>query len=178
MKGHARLLVYPHFMSDGWFVSEELPRRLSEAGVDDCVILPALGLDPALHRLCLRRAEDALAEYAPGSAALLLAAHGSPSDPRPAAAACAAARVLAASGRFREVRVGFVDQEPFLAEAARVDGPALCMPFFATRAGHVDADLPQALARAGFPGPLLEPIGADAGVPAIIAAALTSLSTG
>ncbi|MFQ5567327.1 MAG: CbiX/SirB N-terminal domain-containing protein, partial [Paracoccaceae bacterium] len=137
-------------------------------------VLPAFGLDPAVHRLCLRRAEEAVlgARYAPSEAALLLAAHGSPSDPRPAAAARAAARFMGVSRMFREVRTGFVDQAPFLADAARIDGPALCLPLFASRAGHVAADLPNALTEAEFPGPMLPPIGADAEAPGIIAAAL------
>ncbi len=169
-----RLIVYPHFIADGWFSTSELPRRLRATGAGGLDILPAFGLDPAVLRLCLRRAEEAvLAErYAPGEAALLLAAHGSPSDPRPAAAARAAARFIAESRMFREVRTGFVDQAPFLADAARIDRPALCLPFFASRAGHVEADLPQALAEAEFPGPMLAPVGADAEVPSIIAAAL------
>ena len=170
-----RLLIYPHFMADGWFSTSELPRRLRATGAGGLDILPAFGLDRAVLRLCLRRAEEAvLAErYRPGEAALLLAAHGSPSDPRPAAAARAAARFIAVSRMFREVRAGFVDQAPLLGDAARIDGPALCLPFFASRAGHVAADLPEALAAAKFPGRILPPIGADAEAPGIIAAALT-----
>ena len=170
----APLWVYPHFMADGWFSTVELPRRLREAGAMTFDILPAFGLDPAVLRLCLRRAEEAvLAErYAPGEAALLLAAHGSPSDPRPAVAAGVAARFLTKSPMFREVCTGFVDQAPFLADAARINGPAICLPFFASRAGHVEADLPAALAAVEFPGPLLPPVGADAEAPGIIAAAL------
>jgi sirohydrochlorin ferrochelatase len=175
-----RLLVYPHFMADGWFSSEELPRRLRQAGAGGFEVLPAFGLDPAVPRLCLRRAEEAVlsARYAPGEAALLLAAHGSPSDPRTAVVARAAARYLALSPVFREVRTGFLDQTPFLSDAARIDGPAICLPFFASRAGHVAADLPAALAEAGFPGPVLAPIGADAGTPEIIAAALSRHAAG
>jgi sirohydrochlorin ferrochelatase len=170
----ARLLVHPHFMADGWFATEELPRRLSKAGAGDFAILPAFGLDPAVPRLCLARARAAaVAEgIAPGAAALVLAAHGSPSDPRPAAVAREVARFLAASGAFRDVVAGFVDEEPYIAEAARLSPPALCLPFFAGRAGHVEADLPAALAGAGFPGPLLDPVGTGPEVPAIIAAAL------
>ena len=171
----ARLLVYPHFMADGWFTTDELPRRLGEAGAGMLDILPAFGLDPAVQQLCLLRAgEAARAEkYPPGEAALLLAAHGSPSDPRPAAAN-AAVKFLNQSGRFREVRAGFVDEAPYLGDAARIDGPAICLPFFAGRAGHVEIDLSAALAEANFPGPMLAPIGADAAVPGIIAAALVA----
>jgi len=169
-----RLLVYPHFMADGWFSTEELPRRLRAAGAGDFDILPAFGLDPAVPQLCLRRAGEAVLAggHAPGEAALLLAAHGSPSDTRPAAAAQSAVRFLAGSGLFREVRAGFVDQAPTLADAARMDGPAICLPFFASYAGHVAHDVPDALAKAEFPGPILAPIGTDAEAPGIIAAAL------
>jgi sirohydrochlorin ferrochelatase len=169
-----RLLVYPHFMADGWFTTEELPRRLGACGAGGFDILPAFGLDSAVLQLCLRRAGEAIlaGKYAPGEAALLLAAHGSPADPRPAAAAGAAVRFLARSGLFREVRAGFIDEAPFLADATRIDGPAICLPFFAGRAGHVERDLPVALAEASFPGPVLAPIGADAAVPGVIAAAL------
>lgn len=167
-----RLLVYPHFMADGWFTTEELPRRLRAAGVERFEFLPAFGLDPGVHALCLRRAAAAAraAGCADGAAALLLAAHGSPNDPRPAAAARAAADFLARSGQFREVRPGFIEEAPFLADAARLDAPALCLPFFAGQAGHVETDLPAALA--DFPGPVLPPVGRDSEVPRIIAAAL------
>lgn len=167
-----RLLVYPHFMADGWFSTEELPRRLRAAGAADFEILPAFGLEPAVLELCLARARAATADFAPGAVGLLLAAHGSPSDPRPAAAAQSAVSFLRASGTFREVRAGFVDEAPFLASAARMEAPAICLPFFATRAGHVEEDLPAALVEAAFPGPILPPIGTDPEVPGIIAAAL------
>ncbi|MDH3667030.1 MAG: cobalamin biosynthesis protein CbiX [Paracoccaceae bacterium] len=166
------LLVYPHFMSDGWFVSDELPRRLAAAGSGAHRVVPAFGMDSAVQRLCLERAAEAAVAHPPGSVAVMLAAHGSPSDPRPSAAARAAATVIAGSGRFREVLTGFVDEAPYLAEAARASAPALCLPFFAGRAGHVEGDLPEALAEAEFPGRMLDPIGTDPAVPEIIAAAL------
>ena len=170
----APLFVYPHFMADGWFSTEELPRRLRRAGAAGPVMLPAFGRDPAVHALCRARCDETLTRngWAPGEAALLLAAHGHPSDPRAAASARAAADHLAASGLFREVATGFVDEAPYLTDAARLAAPAICLPYFALRAGHVETDLPEALAEAGFPGPTLEPIGTDAQVPALIAATL------
>ncbi|HSF95847.1 MAG TPA: CbiX/SirB N-terminal domain-containing protein, partial [Thermohalobaculum sp.] len=177
LRSGARLLVFPHFMADGWFSTEELPRRLRKAGAGEFAILPAFGLDPAVHRLCLGLARDAVAAHAPGTAGLLLAAHGSPSDPRPAAAAYQAAKFLEASGTFREVRVGFIDEAPYLADAARMASPAVCLPYFAGRAGHVETDVPQALAKADFPGRLLQPVGFGPLVPGIIAAALARAAT-
>lgn len=176
----AALLVYPHFMADGWFSTEELPRRLRRAGAGPLAVLPAFGRDPAVHALCLTRAAEALAAngWRRGAAALLLAAHGHPSDPRAAASARAAAGHLAASGLFREVATGFVDEAPYLAEAARLAAPALCLPYFALRAGHVVSDLPEALAEADFPGPTLAPVGTDSEAPSIIAAALARAAAG
>lgn len=167
--------VYPHFMADGWFVSEELPRRLVACGPLPPVLSP-LGLDPALPGLCLRRAREAAAAAGidPAGAVLLVAAHGSPSDPRAGAAARAVCARIAATHMFAEVRPGFVDEPPYIAEAARIAGPALCLPLFAGRAGHVLSDLPEALAEAAFAGPVLPPIGLDPEIPALIAASLAA----
>jgi len=180
LPGGVRLLVYPHFMADGWFTTEELPRRLREAGAGGAEVLPAFGLDPALGPLCLGICRAALAKQglASGTAGLLLAAHGSPSDPRPAASARAVARFLEASGSFREVRVGFVDQAPELARVARMAAPALCLPFFAGRAGHVQTDVRRALADADFAGPMLDPVGTRPEAATIIATALLRYARG
>jgi len=169
-----RPLIYPHFMADGWFTATEVPRRVAEAGAHVPHFLPAFGLDPNLAALCLDRLREAAAERAaaPGKLTLILAAHGSPRSPRPGQAARALRGRIAAAGLFREVRLGFVDEAPALAQIARDAGPGLCLPLFAGRAYHVEVDLPQALARARFDGPLLAPIGADPAVPAMIAASL------
>jgi sirohydrochlorin cobaltochelatase len=173
-------LVYPLFMSDGWFVRKELPRRLRASSWSDCEILPPLGLDPGLPRLCLEaaRAGAAAAGLAEADTALLLAAHGSPKDPQPRKATLAVADCIAAAGRFREVRAGFIDEMPFLAEAARLDAPAVCLPFFAGRAGHVEIDLPAALSAAAFRGPLLEVIGRHPGVPGVVVRSLVAQALG
>ncbi|MCP3056274.1 sirohydrochlorin chelatase [Aurantimonas marianensis] len=175
-----QVLIYPLFMSDGWFVSRELPRRIGELRDGSFAMLSPLGLDPALHALCLDYLRRAASEQdlPLEETTVLLAAHGSPSDPRPREAAGKAARFIAAAGLFRAVRLGFVDEAPYLAEAARLDGPALCLPFFAGRAGHVDVDLPEALAEAAFPGPILKPVGTRPEISQIVAAALAMQAAG
>ena len=57
-------------------------------------------------------------------------------------------------------------------DAARGLEAALCLPLFTLNAGHVLNDVPEALAEAGFKGPVLNHIGAHADVPSMIAAAL------
>lgn len=173
--GSQQVSIYPLFMSDGWFVSRELPRRIGELCDSAFAMLSPLGLDPSVHALCLDCVRRAASErdLSLEETTILLAAHGSPSDPRPREAAEKAARFIAAAGLFRDVRVGFVDEVPYLAEAARLNGPALCLPFFAGHAGHVDVDLPRALAEAAFPGPMLDPVGMRPEIAQIVAAALS-----
>jgi sirohydrochlorin ferrochelatase len=68
------------------------------------------------------------------------------------------------------VAAGFIDQEPQLSSLTGQWG--VCLPFFAAEGGHVSDDIPQALAEAGFRGRILPPVGLDARVPGIIAAAI------
>jgi sirohydrochlorin ferrochelatase len=164
--------VYPFFMSDGWFVSTHLPRRLQDATNVPVRLLPPFGMDAAMPELCAKVTREGAraAGLEAGKITLLLAAHGSPRDPRPASVT----RRIAGSLRdvFRNVVCGYVDEAPFLADAARIEGPALCLPFFAAANGHVQVDLPEALAEAQFEGPVLPPVGTAPEVPALIADAV------
>lgn len=175
--GRAR--VYPMFMSDGWFVSSLLPKRLAQAGAAGAAeLLPPFGLDPELPAFCAARLAEAAGTEGldPAKTTLVVAAHGSPNDPRAGAAARSAADGIAARMGFAEVRVCFVDQPPFLLEGLSVRGPAICLPFFATAASHVETDLPEAVAAAGFAGPVLEPIGCSPRTPAFVARSLAALA--
>ena len=171
--GHA--FVYPLFMADGWFTRTHLPARLASASGAGITQLVPFGLDPAVQALTVTLAREAaeMAGRAAQDTDIVLAAHGSFRSPAPSAVARAMAQVLAERGGFRRAEAGFIDQDPQIAEVAKTFGAgALCLPFFAARGGHVIDDLPEALAEAGFTGRLLDPVGADARVPGLIAAAL------
>lgn len=167
-------VIYPVFMTDGWFVSVNLPRRLAEAGAGDARILPPLGLDPELTAVILARLARACREMgqAAGDTRLLVAAHGSPSDPRPRRVTEALAGRIRRESGFASVVAGYVDEAPYLREAALQTGSGLCLPFFAARNSHVLEDLPQALAAAGYRGTVLPPVGEWDEIPALIAGAL------
>ncbi len=172
--GLAAPLVYPFFMANGWFVGTRLPGRLAEAGRPDAHVLPPFGVDPGLPVLVLGAALAGAraAGITPSEATLLLAAHGSRASHGSARDTAAIALEVRAAGRFGAVETGFIEETELLEDAARrIDGPALCLPLFALSAGHVAEDVPAALERAGFRGPLLPPIGASPQVPAMIAAA-------
>lgn len=165
--------VFPHFMADGWFVATHMQNRLRDSGLGAWTTLTPLGLNDALPALALRRLDaELVAHHLPKrDTTLVVAAHGSPSNTRPAEVTRNFAAKLEAEGFFRDVRVGFVDEAPSIEEAASDTGPALVLPFFAARAGHVLMDMPEALAAASFDGPVLPPIGAWDAIPLLISRA-------
>jgi sirohydrochlorin ferrochelatase len=174
LAGMTAPIIYPFFMTEGWFTDAALPRALARAGVQARQLSP-FGADPALPGVMASAAVKAaiLAGLEPESSALLIAAHGSGASRKPRESAMAFAESLRRLTPFSRIVLGFLDEEPKLASAAGGLGPALCLPYFALRAGHVEHDIPLALAQAGFTGPLLAAVGEHPGVPALITAALT-----
>ena len=158
-------LVFPMFMTGGWFTRVQIPAKLKEADATGWTVLEPFGCDPGLHDLCVQIVQ------ATGADEVILAAHGSfksrvPSD----IAAHVADRIAAETGA--RVAAGFIDQDPQLSTLTGFGSGAVCLPFFAAEGGHVTDDIPKALAEAAFPGRILPPVGLDARVPALIAAAI------
>lgn len=168
-------LVVPFFVADGFFTRTLLPARLAQAGHGGRTPLTPFGLWPEAADLAAAAARDAAVARGWDMAAttLLLAAHGSAKGPLAAEAARTIAARIAAQTAFAALPLGFIEQAPWLAEAARgLPAQSLCLPLFAARWGHVRDDVPAALAEAGFAGGLLDPLGTLPGVPALIAARL------
>ncbi|MEM7544897.1 MAG: CbiX/SirB N-terminal domain-containing protein [Pseudomonadota bacterium] len=154
-------VVCPWFMSDGWFVGTHLPKRLRAAGLTSWRATPPLGLMPGIGALLHGGLRSGLAAegWRAADTTLIMAAHGSPSSDRPRIATEAAAKALSRRETFKAIRTCYVDEPPAIRDAARVDGQAMVLPFFAARAGHVTDDLPEELEAAGFEGPVLAPVG-------------------
>lgn len=156
-------VVFPMFMAGGWFTKVQIPKRLVEAGAVGWTVLEPFGCDPSVHDLCVALVREAGADQA------ILAAHGSFKSSAPSdIARHVAGRIAAGTGA--DVAAGFIDQEPQLATLTGRGG--VCLPFFAAGGGHVSDDIPAALAEAGFAGRILPPVGLDARVPGIVAAAI------
>jgi sirohydrochlorin ferrochelatase len=166
-------MVYPMFMAGGWFPMTELPRRMEAAGAVDWAYLPPFGLDDRVQALVVTLAQEAAAAQGrtPAQTDILLAAHGSFRSAAPSEVAQAVAQRLKRAG-FARADAFFIDQEPRIATAIGFGAGSVCLPFFAAEGGHVTDDLPEALAEAGFGGRMLPPLGLDARVPSLIAAAL------
>ena len=62
----------------------------------------------------------------------------------------------------------FIEEAPFLDDVVP-EGPAVCLPFFATNGGHTTEDIPQGWRGHG---PIAPPIGMNDAIPDLIAAAL------
>ncbi|MCT8330578.1 CbiX/SirB N-terminal domain-containing protein [Albidovulum sediminis] len=175
VRGLSAARVLPFFMADGWFTRTELPRRLASAGAEGFTTLPAFGLMPEAAALAARTAGEAVREqdWRTEETTLVLAAHGSGRSRAPSEAAGRIRDAIAEALPFRAIRLGFIEEAPSVADAARDAGAkAICLPLFVARWGHVVADLPAELGAAGFSGPSLPPLGTLPGVPAILAAAI------
>lgn len=171
-------LIYPFFMSQGYFTSDILPRRLSSAGCN-YLQLPPFGADPAIPALVAEAAMTGArtANLIPEETSLLLAAHGSEVSPASRIATLALVEQLLAALPFKAVVAGFIEEPPYLGESARDLGRALCLPLFTLTASHVLDDVPDAMLRAGFTGPILPAIGSHPAVPRVIAAGLERYAT-
>jgi sirohydrochlorin ferrochelatase len=100
---------------------------------------------------------------------VFLAAHGSGRSTQTARDTQGFAAALAAVLPLAELRVGFVEEPPYLADQAfDLGATAICLPFFAAKGGHVLDDVPEALDLAAFQGVLLDPIGCAPGAAALV----------
>lgn len=166
-------VVYPLFMTEGWFTGENLRNRLGNA--PGANILRPLGVSPDLPALAADLLGDEIsrAGWTPGETRLFLAAHGSGRSRNSARDTLAFAEALARHVTLAEIRVGFVEEPPHLAVVAAGLGPkSICLPFFAAAGGHVTDDIPEALDSTGFTGLRLEPLGCAPAVPGLVARAI------
>ncbi len=161
--------IFPMFMSDGWFVSRVLPKRLNGAPLR---ILTPLGFLTKLPEI----AADILTSriktegWATSETRILLAAHGSAKGPKAAEAAYQFASQLSEYIPQIPIEVGFIEQAPFVKDAAKKLPPqTLCLPFFALEGDHCREDIPEALDAVNFSGILLQPLGTHDIIPKLAA---------
>ena len=164
-------LVYPYFMAEGYFTGRILAPRSKARGLTQ---MRPFGVEPCLADCAEAELQTILNNkgWSAQDTGLLVAAHGSAVSRTSANSTYAMAATLHRRMGFLRTRVGLIEEPPHVEAMARGLGQAICLPFFALRAGHVVGDIPEALEAAGFTGPALPPIGEDRAVPALIAHAL------
>jgi len=165
-------LIYPLFMTRGWFTGEALLKRLRDRHAQ---VLAPFGQDPGLAAMAATLVREVIAArgWQAGETRLFVAAHGSGRSPAPARDTGAFCDALAGQIGLAEIRAGFVEEPPYLADQAfDLGATSICLPYFAAKGGHVTDDVPEALELARFEGVLLDPIGCAPGAPGLAAAAL------
>ena len=151
------------------------PERVAAAKADIVpIILPPLGLDAGLVDLMLERAATAArgAGLAPGKTQLLVAGHGSKTEPESAEATCRVAGALAAKELFMGVSTAFIEEPPLIGDQlAREKSPVVVSGFFAGNGMHSSQDIPAAIETSGARAVYAGPIGAEPIIRDLISAA-------
>ncbi|MGF1462843.1 MAG: sirohydrochlorin chelatase [Maricaulaceae bacterium] len=149
----ARLVVYPWFLSDGFFVTDKLPKAIADAwprgrpGRPD--ITPPLGFDPALPDVISDAAAQVVSSDT-GALNMVLIAHGSARSNRSELSARGLVQAIAKRNRFRTVSVGFLEQEPFAEAVVRqTPGPMVLVGLFLGAGLHGGEDFARLVAQAG-----------------------------
>jgi sirohydrochlorin ferrochelatase len=166
--GASRVVVYPFFMADGYFVKTRLAERVAAAPPGlPWEIFPPLGLDPDLPGIVLRCAERAAgaAGFAPAATTLLLVGHGSKLGPASADATRSVAAALSRTGVFSSIATAFLEEPPSVEEALRSQrGPVVVSGFFSGDGMHAGDDVPAAMAKCAVHATYTGPIGNDSAI--------------
>jgi len=174
------VIVYPLFLSDGYFTRIALPRLIENAKHDDSAriitILPPLGLEPALADVIATEAVAAAHVHgiSQGEETIVLLAHGSTEDRASRVAAEQLSERLCKRRRFRDMRVAFLEEPPSLADAVvGVRGPVIVVGLFAGEGMHGANDAKRLVAELAREDVILiGPVGALAGIAGLITAAV------
>lgn len=164
-------LIYPYFMAEGYFTGRVLAPKTKALGLTQ---MRPFGVESQL----IDAAETELSrvlqhhDWNVKDTAILIAAHGSAVSRTSANSTYAIADALQQRLQFREMRCGFIEEPPFVAEQAKELGQAICLPFFALNAGHMLDDMPAALSEAKFTGASLPAMIDWDSTPALIADSL------
>jgi sirohydrochlorin ferrochelatase len=175
-----RAVVYPLFMSDGYYVQQAIPQQMAAGGsaAEETRIMRPFGLSPLLPGIIADLAREAAARAAiePEDATLLLVAHGSRKSPNSRNATLGVARRLAERSLFGTVETAFLEEPPFLADQlAGIDRPLIIVGLFAGEGLHGAEDLPHAVAASGRTDvALAEPLSRSAALVELICGELSA----
>lgn len=137
------LVVYPFFMTEGWFVKEKLPKMLKAAGFDNWLRLPPFGGDPALLDYLERKLTGIAARQGRDRAGLnaVLIAHGSASGEAGSRLSTEATRDWLIGRGWTNVTVGFIEEEPFYDALIAERQPDAVIGLFVTSGTHAVNDV-------------------------------------
>ncbi|MCF6314318.1 MAG: hypothetical protein L3J39_17855 [Verrucomicrobiales bacterium] len=146
--------VVPHFISEGYFTQQVIPRELGLTGaitVRDgfCIrYCEPVGSHAGMTDLLLSRAIAAAGESEPSETSLMLVGHGTDKDEGSARAVrYQVGEMTRRSERFAEVVGLYLDQAPHLSEWQELSHArnVVVLPFFIAEGLHFTRDLPKIL---------------------------------
>ena len=148
------VVIYPLFMSDGYFVRQAIPKSIGINGVvaegqsSQVEILPPFGLNPQLPQLIadLARSTAEKSNLPTHDCHMLLVAHGSKHDRASRNATLSLVTELGKANMFAGVDPCFLDESPFLEDQLqKVKGPTIAVGLFVGEGLHGAVDLPDAI---------------------------------
>ena len=175
------IVVYPLFLSDGYFTRVALPRLVEQAKRRDATrtisILPPLGLEPALADVIADEAAAAAHSRAnlPAETSIVLLAHGSKKDQASRMATERLADRLRQRQCFYDTRIALLEEAPSLADAIEgMSGPIIVVGLFAGEGMHGVDDARRLVAELKRNDVMLiGPVGTFAGIETMIVSAVT-----
>jgi sirohydrochlorin ferrochelatase len=175
------VVVYPLFLSDGYFTRVALPRLVEQAKQRDATrtiaILPPLGLEPALADVIAEEAVAAAHSRAslPAETSIVLLAHGSKRDQASRTAAERLADCVRQRQCFYDARIALLEEAPSLADAIEgKSGPIIVVGLFAGEGLHGADDAKRLVAELKRDDVMLMgPVGTFAGIETVIVSAVT-----
>ena len=141
------IVVVPVFMGKGYYTDVLVPKSLGLDQDPSIVYTPPVGTHPAMPPLLMARALDTAArsQLDHKTAALYLVAHGSSRPEGSGETALSILSALRAMGRFAQVELGFLEQQP-RAEFWRDSlpkGDVIVLPLLVAAGTHANRDLPR-----------------------------------
>jgi sirohydrochlorin cobaltochelatase len=175
------IVVYPLFLSDGYFTRVALPRLVEQAKQHDTTraisILPPLGLEPALADVIADEAVAAVHSRGnlPLETSIVLLAHGSNQDQASRMAAELLADRLRQRQCFYDTRIALLEEAPSVADAIEgLDGPIIVVGLFAGEGMHGADDAKRLVAELKRDDVIqIGPVGTFAGIEKLIVSAVT-----
>ena len=175
------VIVYPLFLSDGYFTRVALPRLVEQAKRRDARrairILPPLGLEPALADVIADEVAAAAHSRAnlPAETSIVLLAHGSKKDQASRMATERLADRLRQRQCFCDTRTALLEEAPSLADAIEgMRGPTIVVGLFAGEGMHGADDAKRLVAELKRDDVrLIGPLGTFAGIETLIVSAVT-----
>ena len=170
-----RVLVFPFFMSEGYFVRVKLPKLLAEYGFVDPERLTAFGemaeiVDLVAQRLASIASLDG--GRLPADLPTLMVAHGSRSgEPASRQRAETVAATLAARGH-GTIHLAFIEEPPSVSDQLAAVDPAVVIGFFASEGTHALNDVAELVELRPAIRHHVRAIGLDEAVAPMVAAAV------